>query len=77
MIRYVCLCLSFLNLSSIPLRPSFKTRLTGLAKGYVDREFHEKAKTMDDKLTVWDFRFLSIITGKDVVNIACRMSLAR
>ena len=37
---------------------------TRLFKGYLDRELNEKAKAQDPKLTVHDFRFLSMITGK-------------
>jgi len=35
-----------------------------LTKGYLDKELNEKAKYQDPKLTVHDFRFLSMITGQ-------------
>ena len=35
-----------------------------LSKGYLDKELNEKAKLQDPNLTVHDFRFLSMITGK-------------
>ena len=53
----------------------FQDLMTRLSKGYLDRELHEKAKTMDEKLTVWDFRFLTMITGKEVVKVQGPTSL--
>lgn len=38
--------------------------ISRLSKGYLDRELNEKAKAQDPQLTVHDFRFLSMITGK-------------
>ena len=38
--------------------------MTRLSKGYLDKELSEKAKMQDPALTVHDFRFLSMITGK-------------
>ena len=35
-----------------------------LCRGYLDKELNEKARLQDPKLTVHDFRFLSMITGK-------------
>ena len=35
-----------------------------LSKGYLDKELNEKARLQDPKLTVHDFRFLRMITGK-------------
>jgi hypothetical protein len=46
-----------------------------LSKGYLDRELHEKANTMGEKPTVRDFRFLSMITGKDAVKVPGHMPL--
>ena len=38
--------------------------ITRLCKGYLDKELNEKARLQDPKLTVHDFRFLIMITGK-------------
>ena len=49
----------------------FQDLANRLSKSYLDSELHEKAKTMDDKLTVWDFRFVTMIIGKEVVKVQC------
>ena len=54
--------------------PEFKQHTTAaqmedltnrLCKGYLDKELNEKARLQDPKLNVHDFRFLSMITGKE------------
>ena len=45
------------------------------SKGYLDRELHEKANTVDEKLTIRDLRFLSMITRKEVVKVPGHMRL--
>ena len=40
--------------------------ITKHSKGYLDKELNEKARVQDSALTVFDFRFLSMITGKQL-----------
>ena len=42
----------------------FEDLMNRLCKGFLDRELHEKAKVMDEHVTVHDFRFLSMLTGQ-------------
>jgi hypothetical protein len=37
-----------------------------LVKGYLDKELSEKVKLMDPELRVFDFRFLSNVTGQQL-----------
>ena len=58
--------------------PSFQdlvNRLGNNNKGYLNRELRDKAKTMYEQLTVWDFRFLIMVTGKEVVKAQCHTPL--
>ena len=40
--------------------------MSRLSKGYLDKELNEKARMQDPALTVHDFRFLSMVTGKQL-----------
>ena len=53
----------------------FDDLMNRLCKGYLDKELHEKAKTMDAKLSVWDFRFLVMVTGKEAPKVSGPRSL--
>ena len=58
-------------------RSQFDDLMNRLCKGYLDRELNEKAKTMDEKLTVFDFHFLAMVTGTDFEQskVASQLSL--
>ena len=45
----------------------FDDLMSRMTKGYFDKELNEKVRIMDEGLTVHDFRFLSMITGKCAV----------
>ena len=49
--------------------PQMGDLINRLCKGYLDKELNEKAKMQDPKLTVHDFRFLSMITGTQVKSV--------
>ena len=42
----------------------FDDLYTRMTKGYLDKELNEKCRLMDEELTVFEFRFLSMVTGQ-------------
>ena len=48
----------------------FDDMYTRMTKGYLDKELNEKCKVMDEELSVFDFRFLSVVTGQQNFRVA-------
>ena len=63
----ICVFVHFMPDFKVHTTEAQWTDLCGrLCKGYLDKELAEKAKAQDPKLTVHDFRCLSMVTGKNL-----------
>ena len=61
----VCLFVHFIpEFKKHTTEAQFDDLMTRLTKGYFDKELNEKVRIMDEGLTVYDFRFLAMISGK-------------
>jgi hypothetical protein len=47
-----------------PTEAQIQYLVNKLNEGYLDNVLHEKANAIDEKITVWGFRFLNMITGE-------------